>query len=237
MIENVTAGGVYWNEAHRLPKLLGLLKEHFARVSVVIQESTDGSVDIARAILDRPRDRIRTDEWRGSGDQSMPMLIQTIETPWTFVISGDELPSLDLLGTIPTAIQAAEMSGKDGVWIQFHSTIQGIDFSDEQDRHLRLFKTAVGWPAATLHSRPMTSNTLNWPRGYIDHDRSLDEVIVDYLRYYRLGRDSGSWSAHNERMMRDACSRVAEHTGWPFVTSSSWWPDVRAVAFGGSDPQ
>jgi hypothetical protein len=237
MITNVTAGGVYWNEAHRLPELLGILKVHFSHVVVVIQESTDDSLAIARRMLDRRGDRVRTDEHRGAGDPSFPILCQTVETPWTFVVSGDEMPSADLLVTIPRAITAATMDRRDGVWVQFHSTIEGIDFTNEQDRHLRLFRNAVGWPAAILHSRPMTENTMLWPIGYISHDRSLDEMVEDYLRYLAMGRDSAPWTAHNVQMLRGACESVAEHIGWTDITTRSWWPEVRAAAFGGIDPQ
>ncbi len=237
MIENVTAGGVYWNEAPRLPRLLELLRESFSHVVAVVQESTDGSLEIAQAILDRPGDRVRRDEHRGAGDPSFPMLLQTVETPWVFIVSGDELPSSDLVASIPRAVIAANMDKRDGVWIPFRSTIEGIDFTNEQDRHLRLFRTAVGWPEATLHSRPLTDNVMLWPVGYISHDRSLDEMIADYLRYLNLGRISAPWTRHNTQMLRDACTSVALHVGWENITQRSWWPEVRVAAFGGVDPQ
>lgn len=233
----MTAGGVYWNEAHRLPALLAYLKIHFSHVVVVIQKSTDGSLEIAQQMLDRPGDRVREDEHRGAGDPSFPMLLQTVETPWTFVVSGDEMPSPDLIFSIPRAVLAANMDKRDGVWIHFRSTIEGIDFTNEQDRHLRLFRTSVGWPEATLHSRPLTDNVMLWPVGYISHDRSLDEMIADYLRYLSLGRMSGPWTDHNTQMLRDACTSVALHVGWDNITSRSWWPEVRAASFGGVDPQ
>ena len=237
MIENVTAGGVYWNEAHRLPKLLGVLKDHFSHVAVVVQESTDGSLEVCRNLLDRPDDHVVVDLHRGAGDPSFPLLLQYVDTEWVFIVSGDEMPSDTLLTSIPRAIATADQAGKDGVWVYFHSTIQGIDFTGEQDAHLRLFRARVGWPQSALHSRPMTENTLWWPVGHIDHDRSLDELVVDYLRYIELGRHSSQWTAHNQMMLRDACVKVAEQTGWQFVTASSWWPEVRDMVFGGSDPQ
>ena len=237
VIEGVTAGGVYWNEAHRLPRLLALLKEHFEQIVVVVQESTDGTLEICKDLLDRPGDRVREDAHRGAGDPSFPMMLQTVTTPWTFVVSGDEWPSIDLLRTIPTAITAARMDHHDGVWIKFLSTIEGIEFTNEQDRHLRLFKTAVGWPQSMLHSLPAAQSTMIWNVGHIRHDRSLDEMVVDYLRYISLGRDSAAWTNHNTMMLEAACSGVARHKGWPYVTSRSWWPEVRDIAFGGVDPQ
>lgn len=237
MIENVTAGGVYWNEAARLGDLLTLLTSTFERVVVVIQESTDDTLKIAQSILTRPGDRIRTDEHRGSGDLSVPMFLQTVSTEWTFLVSGDERPTARLLESIPDATDKAEQLQIDGWWIRFRSTIDGYDFTDEQDRHLRIFRTRVGWPHAALHSRPLTENTMVWEEGWIDHDRSLDEMIADYLRYLGLGRYSGQWTAHNQRMLHDACMRVAERAGWTNILSRSWWPEVRDAAFGGIDPQ
>jgi glycosyltransferase involved in cell wall biosynthesis len=237
MIEDVTAGGVYWNEAHRLPKLLDLLQAHFSHVVVVVQESTDGSLQICQNLLTRPGDRVREDAHRGAGDPSFPIMVQSVETEWIFVVSGDEMPSDNLLESIPAAIAAADELGRNGIWIRFHSTIQGIDFTGEQDMHLRLFRTSVGWPHSALHSRPMTDSVLYWDIGWIDHDRSLDEMVADYLRYIELGRSSSQWTAHNVMMLRDACTMVAEHTGWSWIISSVWWPEVRDIAFGGSDPQ
>jgi len=237
MIQDITAGGVYWNEAHRLGRLLGLLTEWFDHVSVVVQESTDGSLGICQKLLTRPGDHVLADAHRGSGDPSFPRLLQAVDTEWVFIVSGDELPSPDLLNSLPSAIKTADEFGRDGIWIRFRSTIQGIDFTNEQDSHLRLFRTRIGWPHSQLHSRPMTENVMHWRIGHIDHDRSLEEMVLDYLRYLELGRHSSQWTAHNLRMLRDACEKVAEHTGWSFITSSSWWPEVRDAAFGGRDPQ
>jgi glycosyltransferase involved in cell wall biosynthesis len=236
VIENVTAGGVYWNEAHRLPRLLALLQEHFARTVVVVQESDDDTLGICQRMA-RQHDRVRTDEHRGAGDPSFPIMVQTVETPWIFVVSGDEWPTTELLDSLPDAVRMAEQRGHDGVSIQFQARIDGIETHQEQDRHVRLFATRVGWPHAMLHSRPLVLNPLAWETGYIQHDRTLDEMIRDYLRYWNMGRLSDSWSRHNGRMIHDACELVAAHKGWPYITLFPWWPEVRSIAFGGSDPQ
>lgn len=229
MIDDVTAGGVFWNEAHRLPKLLMLLKATFANVAVVIQESTDDSLKIAQSMLgDRS---VRVDRHHGAGDPSFPMLLRSIKTPWTFIVSGDEMPSQDLLDSLPEAVLFADRLNLDGLWISFRSSIDGYDFTSEQDGHLRLFKTSLGWPNAKLHSGPKTDRVGPWIVGHISHDRSLDEMMRDYLRYWEMGKGDAGWEAHNRLMMHDACAKVADLTSWEYIKSHEWWPEVKAIAF------
>jgi hypothetical protein len=237
MIENVTAGGVFWNEAHRLPSLLRLLIQEFSHITVVIQESTDASLEIASQLLVGKHDVVLTDEHHGAGDPSYPLLLANVSTPWTFIVSGDETPSADLLDTLSIAVEWAEDNDLEGLWIPFRSTIEGFDFTGEQDSHLRLFRTSVGWPRAKLHSRPMTDKTAPWRLGYISHDRSLDEMVEDYLRYLELGKDNVDWTRHNTMMLHDAVSKVAERRGsWSEIFERPWWPQVRDLAFVGYTP-
>lgn len=222
---------VAWNEAKRAPALLELAREWFTHLVIGVQKSTDGTLDIVQRYADRPGDRIIRHPHYGFGDASMPDLVAAAQTPWVFVVAFDEIPSAELLQTLWSATAYAELDRADAFWIPFHSIVEGIEYT-EQHGHLRLFKRSLGWPK-TLHSRPTGRHEVWWPHGVIRHERSLDEMMQDYLRYYDLGRGNRGWEAHNRQMMHDACASVAERRGWDFVEGHDWWPQVREIAFRG----
>lgn len=226
MYQNITLAMVLWNEAHRLPALIARTRPYFEVIACGVQESTDGTLELARDVADV----VVTDKHRGYGDATFgPLVLPQVKTPWTLKVDGDEMPSVDLLDSLGEAVAEAEAKRHDGVWIPFRSWIDGEEWK-EQHGHLRLFKTRLGWPS-TLHSRPMTENTMPWPTGYIGHARSLDEMERDYLSYYRVGKDNPQWREHNTLMMREACKGAAKLRGWEYVQSFDWWPEVQAIAF------
>ena len=228
---HITAAFVVWNEEHRIGPLLDYLRPFFSTLGVVIQESTDQTERVVREFADI----VVNDQHHGYGDASFgPRLLPHIRTPWTFKIDADEWPNEDLLRSLSCATWYAEHHELDGIWVPFHSSVDGIEYQ-EQHGHLRLFRTHIGWPNS-LHSRPMIDNTAYWTTGYVRHDRSLDELERDYLRYYRIGQGNIQWTEHNALMMRSACIGTAAVKGWEYVKSHAWWPEVLAVAFGGEEP-
>ena len=83
----------------------------------------------------------------------------------------------------------------------------------------------------------MTDNTSYWGgHGYIRHDRTLDEMMQDYLRYWDKGLGHQGWEDHNRLMMYHACSGTAAQKGWDYVRSFPWWPQVEAIAFVSEKP-
>ncbi len=229
--EHIAVCLVAWNEERRLEPLLELLRPHFATIGVGVQKSTDRTLEIASKVADV----LVTDEHRGYGDATFgPRLLPAIKTRWTFKLDCDEWPSEELLASLSSATWYAESKGFNGVWIPFRSSVEGIEY-DEQHSHLRLFETRLGWPGL-LHSRPGTDATAWWPLGHIRHDRSLDEMMQDYLRYYKVGLGNSGWDAHNRLMMKSACWGTAKVKGWEFVQSFGWWPEVEAAAFADEKP-
>jgi hypothetical protein len=227
--KDCTFVAVAWNEEVRAPRLTSLAKEWFLNTVVGVQQSTDNTLVIVRSTLDRPTDNIIKHPHYGFGDASMHDLLSRVRTPWTFVVAFDELPDLELLESIPDAIKWAEGKCHDALWINFNSIVEGVGY-DEQHGHLRLFKSSLGWPQK-LHSRPVGRSEAWWSTGRIDHERSLDEMMRDYLRYYAKGKGDKGWDTHNKLMMHDACTVIAESKGWDFVKSHEWWPQVEAIAF------
>lgn len=225
---DLTAAMVLWNEAERLPRLLEVLHPVFEHTTIVVQASTDDTLDIALAAR-RTGDSVVIDEHRGTGDASMPKVLSNVRTDWVFVVAGDELPDDTLLRSLWTAGWWAEQERIDGLWIDFESTIDGVP-AQIDSAHLRMFKTALRWPN-TMHSRVTPNVDGYWPFGKLHHDRSLDEMIVDYLRYLSMSGQDAGWLAHNKLMIRDACTGVAEVKGWDYVQSFPWWPEAREAAF------
>ncbi len=223
-----SAVSVIWNEEARIGKLLARLQSYFSRVVVCVQESSDGSLQIARAMA-REGDVVIEDAHRGFAEGSAPIVEPAVATKWSFIVAADEWPSDDLLDGIQTIIGYAERHEYQGVWVPFRSTIQGIDF-EEQGSHLRIVRRGLAWPGG-MHSRPKARRSFFWPHGRVDHERSLDELVRDYLRYFAMARGSALLERHNLRMIHDACTAVAARLGWDYVTAHEWWPEAREVAF------
>jgi hypothetical protein len=229
--EHITVAMVAWNEEQRIRPLLDLLRPRFRTIGVAVQKSTDATLEIAS----RYADLLVVDEHRGFGDATFgPKLLPQVMTRWTFKLDCDEWPSEELLDSLSWATFAAESADANGVWVPFRSSVEGIEY-EEQHAHLRLFETRLGWPG-TLHSRPMTDRVVLWPQGYIRHDRTLDEMMQDYLRYWKVGLGNPGWDAHNRTMMYHACKGTAEVKGWDMVMSHPWWPEVEAIAFADERP-
>jgi len=228
---HITAAMVAWNEEARIEKLLAYLRPYFDKLAVGVQEGTDATA----AIASEWADVLVFDEHRGYGDATFgPKLLPQVTTPWTLKVDCDEWPSEDLLESLSTATWFAESQGLNGIWVPFRSAVDGQEYT-EQHSHLRLFQTRVGWPGS-LHSRPMTEATTLWNVGYFRHDRTLDEMMQDYLRYWHVGRGHAGWEAHNSAMMYYACLGTARAKGWDYVRAFPWWPDVEAIAFVNEKP-
>lgn len=222
---------VAWNEAHRLPRLLARVRPYFERLIVGVQSSSDRTLDVAREFADD----IVMDDRRGYGDATFgPKLLPLVRTRWTFKLDADEWPDEVLLSSLSNATWYAETHGYDGVWIPFRSSVDGIEYT-EQHSHLRLFETQLGWPG-TLHSRPPAKRSMLWSAGHIRHDRTLDEMMQDYLRYWYEGKGNIGWETHNRLMMYSACTGTAAVKGWEYVQKFPWWPEVEAIAFSEEKP-
>lgn len=231
--EDVALVGAFWNCADRAEKLLTAMRPWFKRISIAVQESPDDTLERVKEIADVAI----PDKWHGHGNISFQKAINQAKTEWCFLISDDEMPEDDVLEALTELTKQGDEEGFDGFWFHFRSTIEGFEFTREQDNHLRLFRTRFGWPS-TIHSRPMIpmQRTAFWPKEYgsIHHDRSLDEMMRDYLRRYNIGRGNRQWEAHNKRMIHSACIAVGRLKGTDFVRSFGWWREVETLAFPGS---
>lgn len=221
-----TVASVIWNEEARIGRLLSRLQSYFRHIVLCVQASTDRSLEIAESMA-REGDVVIQDEHRGFAEASVHVVAPAVRTAWAFVVAADEWPSDDLLNSVRTIIAYADRREYQGVWVPFRATIEGVPF-EEQRGHLRILRRDLGWPAA-LHTRPKAARSFWCPRGHIDHDRSLDEMVRDYLRYLELGRGNLLWERHNTLMIRNACKTVAACHGWEYVMAHGWWPQVRQV--------
>jgi hypothetical protein len=225
---HITAALVAWNEESRIGPLLRHLRPFFDTLAVGVQKGDDRTADIASDWADI----LVFDEHRGFGDATFgPRVLPQITTRWAFKVDCDEWPDPELLSSLSTATWYAETNDYQAVWIPFRSSVEGIEY-EEQHAHMRLFQTRLGWPGL-LHSRPPADRSCLWGTGHIRHDRSLDEMMQDYLRYWKVGRGNPGWDAHNRLMMESACRGTAAIKGWDYVRNYPWWPEVEAIAFDG----
>ena len=221
---------VVWNDAERAEKLLEWVRPWFRTLAVAVQESPDNTLEVVRSLADI----VVEDKHWGYGDASFgPRLLPMVTHRWTFKVDADEWPDEELLSSLGDAVKAADAKPTKGVWIPFRSFTDGIEWK-QFHAHLRLFHTSVGWPGS-LHSRPPIEDGIQHTVGHLHHRRSLDEMIRDYLEYYRVGRGNGQWEEHNLLMMREACKGMAAEFGWDYVHKFDWWPEVQGLAFTGED--
>lgn len=231
--KDVTFIGGYWNCGERLEKLLAYVRPWFANIVVAVQESPDNTLEVAREYADV----VLQDEWHGRGDPSIHLAAKNAKTRYGFVVSDDEWPSEDLLYSFQDLVNELRAKNRVGAWIKFESWIEGYDFT-RGDQHLRFWETRFPWPAGP-HARPATESTLLWETGFIKHDRTLDEMMLDYIRRYEMGKSHPEWPAtaqpHNQRMMLTATRAIAEKNGWDYVKAYEWWPKVREYAWDGEE--
>lgn len=218
---------VAYNEEERIGPLIETLQPYFERSVVCVQQSSDRTLEIARD-LSRQGDTVLTDAHWGHGDKSFPRMVSASMTRWCFVVSCDEIPDAELLDSISTAraIAESDLLHNEAIWVPFREWIDDIEATGAG--HLRIFRRQVGWPE-TLHSRPMTNKGIWWPHGCIEHRRSLDEMMIDYLGYFERGRGHIGWETHNRQMMNDACAFVAQVKGWEYVMAFPWWERVQEI--------
>lgn len=232
---DVSFVGVFHDDPVRVERLLDHVRPWFTNLVIGVQTDAP-SDDATLAVVRGVADDVLVEPVAGFAEPTLNRLLDRVTTEWSFVISADERPDVRLLDAIADMTYLADhgddYSTLDGFWIRFVSSIDGIDYPTEQDNHLRLFRTRLGWPA-TMHSRPPAMNAAFWPaaQGIVRHERSLDEMCRDYLRYLSLSRDDEGWIAHNRLMLHDACAATASAKGWTYVRAFEWFPAVEAVAF------
>ena len=229
MYDTCTFVAVAWNEEARAEDLLMMARAWFKHMVIGVQQSTDRTLEIVQTLANRDTDKIIQHPHLGIGDASMPDLIAAVPTAWAFVVAFDEFPSQELLESLGDAMAYAKANRSDALWIPFRSIVEGNEYK-EQHGHLRLFRASLGWPK-TMHSRPKGRNEMSWDKGYILHERSLNEMMLDYLRYYEMGKGNQQWEKHNKLMMHDACVVIAGDKGWDFIKSHDWWSTVERIAF------
>ena len=239
----VTFVGAYWNCPERLEALLTFVRPWFKNIVAVVQVPTEDPSESeleTYEVAKRLANVAIKDVFHGRGDPSITLAVASVTTPWAFVISDDEKPTEELLDSFQDLADRLKAEQKEGAWFHFVSSIDGHNFTREQDEHLRFFLARIPWPSSP-HARPMTNRTLRWrpEGGVVHHDRTLDEMMQDYLRKFDICAARPEWAqqqAHNVRMMQGACGAVANIDGWDYVQSFPWWPRMLEVAYGGGDP-
>lgn len=231
VVDNTTLVMVVRNEMPRLEQLLVDLKPWFEEIVIGVQDSTDDTLAVAQ----RYATMVVTDQARGFGDATYPLVQRAVTRRWAFRLDGDERPTEDLLISLAKAGRYCEDNGLGGLWIPFRSWIEDVEW-EQPHAHLRFWDNRWAWPP-TLHSRPNPDRTEQWPIGFIEHRKSLDEHVEGYLGYLAAGRGNVGWDAHNLLMLRSAIEGTGVPAlGWDEIEQRPWWPEVLRVVYNGQRP-
>ncbi len=174
------------NEARNLRACLDSTR--WAEELVVVDSgSTDGSLDIARAVADR----VLEHEYVNSAAQKNWALPQ-LKHSWVLIVDADERVTPALRAEIETVL--ADPARADGYWIRRDNHFLGKPIRGagwQRDKVLRLFDRAKGaYQPLHVHAEVEIRGRVGFLRERLFHDtyRDLDQYFDKFLRYTR-------WSA------------------------------------------
>jgi len=100
-VTSISANIVVRNEAHRIERLLQVLKPYVTEIVIVDQESTDNTVEICKKYTDK----VYTDICTGHADSSRQLAMDKSISEWILVLDADEMPTQRFLDDLPVMIK------------------------------------------------------------------------------------------------------------------------------------
>lgn len=196
------------NEERNLPRLLESVQGFADEVLVVDSGSTDGTVEVARALGARVLHRA----WTGYGPQRR-FAVAHASHDWILSLDADERATPPLLEAIRAELSrpAAELAA--GYRIRFRHTALGrrVRFGAMwRDRRVRLFdRRRGGYDAAPVHERVAVDGPVGTLPGFCDHEGLLGaaQAREKLTRYARLKAE--------ERFARGVRFRPWQLLRWP----------------------
>jgi glycosyltransferase involved in cell wall biosynthesis len=161
-------------------------------VVVVDSASTDGTIEIARAIADR----VLIHEYENSAAQKNWALPQ-LKHRWVLIVDADERVTPALRAEIESVL--ADPGRADGYWIRRANHFLGRRIRSagwQRDRVLRLFDRSKGcYRPRRVHEEVEVDGRVGTLRARLTHDtyRNLDQYFDKFNRYTR-------WSAEELRL-------------------------------------
>ena len=173
---------VICNEAHRLPDMIEHTKRLVDEITIVVQESKDNSLAVARRLADK----VIEAPCIGYCERHRHIATNQSDSWWQLVLDPDEFITIDFQRELRERIH----THYGGYRLARRLFIDG-QFRFEGDSHYRLFqRNAVNF-LDELHTEPQpTKEVGTLPSISIDHIKSLSEQLRDEMRYERLLHES-----------------------------------------------
>jgi len=164
---------------------LDFANEMFSRKIIVVQESDDDTLKICQdypaKIIQRPSE---------SPEESKDYIMEQVETPWTFWLDADEVPSISTISFLEM-FDPLLMEDKDAVSFRRINYIDGFTIvgGQENDRQFRMLRKDVRWKpkeqGRRIHIHPLVKNPYISQR-CIFHHRTLEKVERQTERWNSL---------------------------------------------------
>jgi glycosyltransferase involved in cell wall biosynthesis len=168
----ITLCVVTHNSADRLEEMVNKHKGVVSEVLIAVQDSTDGTFEIAEKVADVVYRRTR----KGTSDPDRNWLFSQASNPWVLYLDDDEYLDESLIIDLKSLIE----DNIDIYWLNTKNLVDGVDVEAilGEDPHPRLFKTGSITFTDEIHTWPKPKdNTLVAFVNYcIVHDRSLDKI-------------------------------------------------------------
>ncbi len=190
MTIDVTLGMVVHNEAPRLLERLPVWRKLFSEIVIVVQDSTDKSLQIANTYADK----VYRDICHGFSEISRPVVFKNASFQWMLYLDPDENPTEKFIQDIPNLIQSTELDGYITPFLHYPVYNPKGDkvfhaMCDDRQERLRLFKHSEITTIPKLHT---TFYPKNWSRiGKLDyitieHKKTFEEWSYDHALYQQI---------------------------------------------------
>lgn len=167
------------NEAHRLEACIASVRSVIDEVVVVVQDSTDGTLELAKCLADR----IVMDRCHLLSEPSRELGLATCTQEWILALDGDEVLTDHGRQDLRWICENATCNA----FLLPHTTTIG-DCVVERIPRMRLFRRSCVWGPKDIHSsymlksgEPLLIGGLDW----VDHRKTWDEQNLDNERYSR----------------------------------------------------
>jgi hypothetical protein len=145
----ITFCGVFRNEEQNLRRVLEIAKGLGLPIKVVVQQSEDNTVKIAKEygeVLERPSE---------SPEESKDFLMEQIQTGWTWWLDADELPSIQMIDFVRGFDERA-FNHVDGILFPRINYINGKHIEANEggsDKQFRMMRSSIRWNAKAQGQR------------------------------------------------------------------------------------
>lgn len=186
----ITLGMVVNDEAPRLKEKLPIWRDLFEEIVMVVQESADDSLAIAKSYADK----VYEDKQYGFSEISRPTVLENASFPWMIYLDPDESPTPKFLEDIPNLIKSTELDGYVTPFLHYpvynpKGDIMFHAMCDDRQERLRLFKPTEITTKPQLHTAFYPKN---WSRigrlNYItiEHRKTFEEWSFDHKLYQKV---------------------------------------------------